>query len=99
MGVHKRIHIQRICQLPEVIVVILIIVILFFIFILIIVTLREAILLLLLILPSQVKKRWIAAKGKAPTNDDAERIYIKVSKTLTLLPSSFIISAIPLWPS
>ena len=97
MGVHKRIHIQRICQLPEVIVVILIIVILFFIFILIIVTLREAILLLLL--PSQVKKRWIAAKGKAPTNDDAERIYIKVSKTLTLLPSSFIISAIPLWPS
>lgn len=53
MGVHKRIHIQRICQLPE------------------------------------VNKRWIAAKGKAPTNDDAERIYIKsLTATLDLLPTN-----------
>lgn len=53
MGVHKRIHIQRICQLPE------------------------------------VKKRWTAKHGKAPTNEDAERIYIKsLTATLDLLPAN-----------
>merc|ERR1712126_792248 len=52
-GVHKRIHIQRICQLPE------------------------------------VNKRWIIKKGRAPTDDDAEKIYSKsLSATLDLLLSN-----------
>jgi phosphonoacetaldehyde hydrolase len=61
MGVHKRIHIQRICQLPE------------------------------------VKKRWTDKRGKAPTNDDAERIYLKsLTATLDLLPTnSKLIRGIP----
>merc|ERR1712233_215068 len=60
-GVHKRIHIQRICQLPE------------------------------------VKKRWTAKHGKAPTNDDAERIYLNsLTATLDLLPTnSKLIRGIP----
>ena len=33
---------------------------------------------------AQVKKRWTAKKGKAPTNDDAERIYVKVTSSVTL---------------
>jgi len=53
MGVHKRIHIQRICQLPE------------------------------------VKKRWTDKKGSAPTDEDAERIYVKsLTATLELLPGN-----------
>jgi len=61
MGVHKRIHIQRICQLPE------------------------------------VKKRWTDKKGLAPTDADAERIYIKsLTATLELLPAnSRLIQGIP----
>jgi len=61
MGVHKRIHIQRICQLPE------------------------------------VNKRWIIKKGRAPTEEDAERIYSKsLSATLDLLPAnSKMIKGVP----
>jgi len=53
MGVHKRIHIQKICQLSE------------------------------------VRQRWTAKHGKAPTNEDAERIYQKsLTATLDLLPAN-----------
>jgi len=61
MGVHKRIHIQRICRLPE------------------------------------VTKRWTEKHGKAPTDEDAERIYSKsLTATLDLLPSnSKMIKGVP----
>lgn len=61
MGVHKRIHIQRICQLPE------------------------------------VKERWTKAKGSAPNDQDAERIYSKsLTATLDLLPAnSNMIKGVP----
>jgi len=53
MGVHKRLHIRAICDLPE------------------------------------VSERWRLKHGKAPTTDDAERIYAKsLEATLDLLPAN-----------
>ena len=37
---------------------------------------------------AQVKKRWTDKHGKAPTNDDAERIYLKVKFYITRCTSS-----------
>ena len=42
---------------------------------------------------AQVKKRWTDKHGKAPTNDDAERIYLKVKFYITRCTSSSWLSS------